>query len=96
MNYVNKITLLSIGSIVLGTILTFVGVWFVAPEVGGAWWPYIRFIVSLGAAIVVGKILMVLVSIVNLFLSTRQIFQMGSEEEAWDDKNINEFFDDDF
>ena len=79
------------------TALSFTFIWYHAPEVGGAWWPYIRITVSIVGALIVGKLSVVASQLVLLWVFGRSLFDDSPEfdpdsgDTFWDDETIEEF-----
>lgn len=92
------------------TALVFVGVfsavWLFAPEVGGNWWPYIRFVFSFVSAVFVTKIF----AIIFFFIVNAIFFKNASsklldksfkengldDDDAFDKKIPDDAFDNEF
>lgn len=77
------------------TTLVFASVWFIAPEVGGKWWPYIRFVVSIIPAIIIGRVALSITAqaLTARFMSHKahDVFRNGSEDSPWSEEDIEEF-----
>jgi hypothetical protein len=82
-----------IASLVVGAvagILTFL----LAPEVGGAWWPYIRVIVALVVGFIATKITAVVGASIVSYRTAQSLFSNGGEEDSiWTEDDVSEFMD---
>lgn len=84
-----KIVLLA--SVVMAFAAAFV-VWSVAPEVGGAWWPYIRAVVSFVVGAFVGKATLIVGGLIMSYKTTKGLMERGTENEPWNDEEMENFF----
>lgn len=67
-------------------------VWFSAPSVGGDWWPYIRFVVSGVAMLVIARVAWTVTWVLLVWKYGKElIFGKGSEDDPWDEEDIEEF-----
>jgi len=84
--------LVALGFTLLFGLFAFIGIWFIAPEVGGAWWPYIRFVVSLIPSLVVASLFYKTSQLIILYLYIEQV-QEGIEDLKLDEIDGFEFDD---
>lgn len=88
-----KMSYILIASSVAGAvagILTFL----IAPEVGGAWWPYIRVIVALVVGLIVTKITTVAGASIVSYRTAQSLFSNGKDDgSVWTEDDVSEFMD---
>jgi hypothetical protein len=87
------IGLLSLLGVAACTTGAFALVWLYAPEVGGAWWPYIRFAISFFASIIVGKIALVVAQIAIVSVLGKEVLHgKGGRDNPFNEEDVDEFF----
>lgn len=67
--------------------------WFFAPEVGGAWWPYIRFFLSALFGVVVGKVAITISMYAASFYFIDDLFSFGGADDPWGEAEIESLMD---
>jgi hypothetical protein len=79
-----KILVWSVSVAFIMAMLVFASVWFIAPEVGGDWWPYIRFVFSVIPAIIIGRVVLSITAqaLTARLMSrkARDVFSNGSDD----------------
>jgi len=96
MNLFTKAKYVYFGAIVLALLSALVSsmvVWNIAPQIGGALWPYIRFSLSLLTAIIVGKVVAVVSLYAASFYFIDQLFTFGDADDPWGDAEVGSIMD---
>lgn len=91
MNLISKARYVYSGVIIIVLLSTLVSgllVWNIAPEVGGSFWPYIRFGLSLIVGVVVGKIVAVISVYTASFYFINELFSFGNADDPWGDAEV--------
>lgn len=90
-----RILALSVSVALIMTGLVFASVWLIAPEVGGDWWPYIRFAFSVIPALIIGRVVFAITAqaLTARLMSqkARDFFENGSEESPWSEDEVEQF-----
>jgi hypothetical protein len=90
-----RILVLSVSVALIMAGLVFASIWLVAPEVGGDWWPYIRFVFSLIPAIIIGRVVLSITAqaLTARLMSrkARDVFSDGSRDSPWSEDEVEEF-----
>lgn len=77
----------------LSAMITGMVIWNIAPEVGGAFWPYIRFGLSLIGGVIVGKIVAVVSIYAASFYFIDELFSFGNADDPWGDAEVESLMD---
>lgn len=78
---------------ILTALISGMVIWNIAPEVGGSFWPYIRFGLSLIAGVVVGKIVAVVSFYAASFYFIDELFSFGNADNPWSDAEVESLMD---
>lgn len=90
-----RILVLSVSVALILAGLVFASIWLVAPEVGGDWWPYIRFVFAIIPALIIGRVVLTITAqaLTARLMSrkARDVFENSGEGPQWSEEEVEEF-----